>query len=102
MSAFDDQLKQALAQRQVEQRYRQRSISRSPQAAHVDIDGRSYLAFCSNDYLGLANHPSLISSFQDAAKNFGVGSGASHLVIGHQPMGLMVLDRLMIQMKYHR
>ncbi len=41
--------------------------------------------FCSNDYLGLAKHPSVLGAFQDAAAKYGVGSGASHLVTGHGP-----------------
>ena len=41
------------------------------------------LAFCSNDYLGLANHPAVVSDFQQGAAQYGVGSGAAHLVSGH-------------------
>ena len=41
------------------------------------------LSFCSNDYLGLANHPDLIKALQDEAQKYGVGSGAAHLVTGH-------------------
>ncbi|HEU5137862.1 MAG TPA: 8-amino-7-oxononanoate synthase [Steroidobacteraceae bacterium] len=41
--------------------------------------------FCSNDYLGLAKHPSVVGAFQEAAAKYGVGSGASHLVTGHGP-----------------
>jgi 8-amino-7-oxononanoate synthase len=41
------------------------------------------LNFCSNDYLGLAQHPEVTRAFVDAAKAHGVGSGASHLVTGH-------------------
>jgi 8-amino-7-oxononanoate synthase len=39
--------------------------------------------FCSNDYLGLAQHPEVVRAFRDAASKYGVGSGASHLVTGH-------------------
>jgi len=39
--------------------------------------------FCSNDYLGLSNHPEVTRAFVDAAHKHGVGSGASHLVTGH-------------------
>ena len=41
------------------------------------------LAFCSNDYLGLANHPEVIAALQRGAAEYGVGSGAAHLVNGH-------------------
>ncbi|MNO91296.1 8-amino-7-oxononanoate synthase [compost metagenome] len=47
------------------------------------VDGQKLLAFCSNDYLGLANHPEVIAAWQAGAERWGVGGGASHLVIGH-------------------
>jgi len=47
------------------------------------MDGRSMLGFCSNDYLGLANHPQVISALQKGAQEYGAGSGAAHLVSGH-------------------
>lgn len=62
---------------------RERRVLDSAQSAHVTVDGREYTAFCSNDYLGLANHPALIEAACEGAARFGVGSGASHLVLGH-------------------
>ena len=62
---------------------RVRRVLQRAQGAHVQIDGQEYLAFGSNDYLGLANHPALIASACSAAEKFGVGAGASHLVVGH-------------------
>lgn len=62
---------------------RHRRTLASAQTAHVTLDGKSYVAFCSNDYLGLANHPELIAAAQAGAAQFGVGAGASHLVLGH-------------------
>ena len=49
----------------------------------IGIDGRSLRNFCSNDYLGLAQHPEVIASLQECAAWRGVGAGASHLVCGH-------------------
>lgn len=63
--------------------YRRRLTLESPQHTHVSIAGREYLAFCSNDYLGLANHPQLIEAVCDGARQHGVGTGASHLISGH-------------------
>lgn len=46
--------------------------------------GREVLLFCSNDYLGLANHPLVVEAMRDAALAYGVGAGAAHLVTGHR------------------
>lgn len=73
----------ALSERRATHRYRHRRVLETPQLPELVVDGKSYLAFCSNDYLGLANHPAVIKSLQSAAERFGVGSGASHLVNGH-------------------
>lgn len=72
-----------LQQRQAQNLYRFRRVLEGPQGAEIRIDGRTCLAFCSNDYLGLANHPELIRALQSAAERYGVGSGAAHLVNGH-------------------
>lgn len=63
--------------------YRRRRISDSATGVHVRVDDRELLSFCSNDYLGLANHPEVIEAMQRGAERWGVGSGASHLVNGH-------------------
>tara|TARA_B100000446_G_scaffold69292_1_gene65809 strand:- start:860 stop:2038 length:1179 start_codon:yes stop_codon:yes gene_type:complete len=81
--SIDDVLAPALLARQQQQLYRQRSTLETAQTTQVKVEGRSLINFCSNDYLGLANHPALIEAFKQAADQFGVGSGASHLVCGH-------------------
>lgn len=55
----------------------------SPQGARVAVDGREFLGFCSNDYLGLAGDASLTQAAQDGCARYGVGAGASHLILGH-------------------
>ncbi|MAB99439.1 MAG: 8-amino-7-oxononanoate synthase [Pseudomonadaceae bacterium] len=72
-----------LAERRAAHLYRQRPLLESPQGPVVQVDGRELLAFCSNDYLGLANHPQVIEAWRAGAARWGVGGGASHLVIGN-------------------
>ncbi|MFA7350492.1 MAG: 8-amino-7-oxononanoate synthase [Methylotenera sp.] len=76
-------LQKELDQRQIDGLLRQRRLLDSPQAEHIVANNKPYLSFCSNDYLGLANHPTLIAAMQQAAGDAGVGSGASGLVTGH-------------------
>ena len=76
-------LQAELDQRKADGLLRQRRLLDSPQAEHIVANGKPYLSFCSNDYLGLANHPSLIAAMQAAAGDSGVGSGASNLITGH-------------------
>ena len=77
------QLQDKLAALDGDHRRRRCPVLDSPQGPHVSIDGRDYLAFASNDYLGLANHPVLVAAARDGALRWGVGGGASHLVAGH-------------------
>ena len=62
---------------------RARRVLDSPQTARVAVDGRDYVAFCSNDYLGLAADPRLIDAACEGAQASGAGAGASHLILGH-------------------
>ena len=55
----------------------------SPCDTKAMVNGRELKAFCSNDYLGLANHPDLVQALAEGATQYGVGSGASHLISGH-------------------
>ncbi len=72
-----------LAEREAGGLRRSRRLLESPQRARVTVDGREYLAFCSNDYLGLAADPRLSAAANEGIARYGVGGGASHLIIGH-------------------
>jgi 8-amino-7-oxononanoate synthase len=77
------QLQTGLAERAALGLLRTRRTLDTPQSPHIVVDDKPYLAFCSNDYLGLASHPQLISALQQGAQQWGVGAGAAHLVSGH-------------------
>ena len=81
--SLDAKLKAQLVEREQAQLYRRRLVLESSQGVEVRLDGRSYLNFSSNDYLGLANHPRVIKAMADGARQWGAGSGAAHLVTGH-------------------
>lgn len=76
-------LQARLEQRKAQDLLRQRLTIEGAQGVRIRAEGKEYLNFSSNDYLGLANHPKLNEAMQKAAKQYGAGSGASHLIIGH-------------------
>tara|TARA_R110001606_G_scaffold1937_5_gene7666 strand:- start:30137 stop:31288 length:1152 start_codon:yes stop_codon:yes gene_type:complete len=77
-------LKARLDERRARHRYRQPALMDAPSGRVAEVGGRVCVNFCSNDYLGLANDAQVVAAFRDAANQWGVGSGASHLVCGHQ------------------
>jgi len=77
------QLQNQLDERAAQGLLRSRRTLDTPQSPHIVVDDKPYLAFCSNDYLGLANHPQLIAALQQGAQQWGIGAGAAHLVSGH-------------------
>ncbi|MDT8283551.1 MAG: 8-amino-7-oxononanoate synthase [Gammaproteobacteria bacterium] len=76
-------LNRALNEKKQRHRYRSRRISEGPQQIEMQIDGKNIISFCSNDYLGLANHPQIKQAMIDGVRHYGVGSGSAHLVNGH-------------------
>jgi len=76
-------IKSFLQEKQQSNLYRAVRTSESPQQPQMKINGEKLLTFCSNDYLGLANHPDVINAFKQGADKYGVGSGAAHLINGH-------------------
>ncbi len=73
---------------------RTRRVVDSACGPRITAGGRSILAFCSNDYLGLAAHPRLIEATAEGARRYGAGSGASHLISGHSRAHQDLEDRL--------
>ncbi len=90
LAALDDQLRQL----QAKGLQRRRRVADTPCAPTVSVDGRALLAFCSNDYLGLAADPRVISALQEGAALYGAGSGASHLISGHSRAHAALEERL--------
>jgi 8-amino-7-oxononanoate synthase len=78
------ELDAALERRRADGLMRERRVIDSAQGAHVRVGGRDFLAFASNDYLGLANAPELVDALCASARTWGAGAGASHLIVGHQ------------------
>jgi 8-amino-7-oxononanoate synthase len=76
-------LGEELEHRKAQHLYRSRRISDGPQQPEMIIDGKAVISFCSNDYLGLANHPEVKAAFIKGIERYGAGSGAAHLINGH-------------------
>ena len=81
--SLEAKLTAQLLEREQAALYRRRQVLESPQGVEVSLDGRGYLNFSSNDYLGLANHPQVVKALVNGAQQWGVGSGAAHLITGH-------------------
>jgi len=84
--SLEDDLTQHLEQLRLSKRLRSIRSFGGPDRAHPVQAGRPLLAFCSNDYLGLASHPALSEAAAEAAHDYGFGSGASRLISGESPL----------------
>jgi 8-amino-7-oxononanoate synthase len=82
MTDFDSELFDRLASLRDQGLYRELRRIDTPQSARIQIDGKSFLNFSSNDYLGLANHPALKEATIRAVERYGAGAGASRLICG--------------------
>jgi 8-amino-7-oxononanoate synthase len=80
--SLDPVIHQMLMQKAEAGRLRARRIVQPLDAVHVEIDGRRYTNFCSNDYLGLMHHPRTIAAMQSSVSVNGVGTGAAGLISG--------------------
>jgi 8-amino-7-oxononanoate synthase len=90
----DDLFRQALAQLEAQGLLRRLRTIDGAQDARVVVDGRSVICLCSNNYLGLANHPLLIEAACRAARDYGVGAGASRLISGSMRIHEQLEERL--------
>jgi len=66
----------------------------SPQGAWLVVDGKKVLNFCSNNYLGLANHPKVVAAAKDAIEKYGVGPGAVRTIAGTMSLHVELEKRL--------
>jgi glycine C-acetyltransferase/8-amino-7-oxononanoate synthase len=74
--------------------YRELNIVGGAQGPHVKIKERKYISFCSNNYLGLANHPEIVKAVEDAVKKYGWGAGASRLISGNMKLHKTLEDEI--------
>jgi 8-amino-7-oxononanoate synthase len=82
---FGELLRKALEDRRRGSLYRRRHAIRAEGSVLVEYDGRRYVNFSSNDYLGLRTHPDVVTASAEALLKHGAGSGASALVTGYSP-----------------
>ncbi|HEY2328865.1 MAG TPA: aminotransferase class I/II-fold pyridoxal phosphate-dependent enzyme, partial [Verrucomicrobiae bacterium] len=82
MNSFDGELNRRLSALREQNLFRELRRVDSAQGPRIEIGGKKFLNFSSNDYLGLANHPALKEAAIHAVEKFGAGSGASRLVCG--------------------
>ncbi|MCA6216795.1 8-amino-7-oxononanoate synthase [Ideonella sp. B7] len=89
-----DEFSPRLNELELQHLLRHRRVVEPLGGARMRVDGEPMLAFCSNDYLGLAGDPALVQAVQDGAKRYGVGSGASPMVSGHSSANAALEDEL--------
>ena len=89
-----DGINRKLAALDAQSLIRRRRVADTRCAPLQVVDGRAVLAFCSNDYLGLAAHPRVVAALREGAQLYGAGSGASHLISGHSRAHAILEERL--------
>ncbi len=99
-------LERLLAERESQSLRRHRRVAETSCAPRQTVSThgattREMLGFCSNDYLGLANHALLIEALAEGARLYGAGSGASHLISGHSRAHALLEDELAEMLSPH-
>ncbi len=95
-------ISQQLAALKQQGAYRHRQPLQSPQGVEVRINEKSFISFCSNDYLGLANEPRVCQAATKAISQFGLGSGASQLISGYSSLHVSLEEKLADFFGYQR
>jgi len=83
-----------LTQRKSQHLHRVSTPITGKQSRYIEVDGKKYLNFSSNDYLGLASEPALVNAWKKGADLFGIGSGGSYLVTGYNQVHHDVTQQL--------
>ncbi|KAB8313077.1 8-amino-7-oxononanoate synthase [Erwinia endophytica] len=81
--SWQHRISQALNTRREKGQFRQRQVNQRGDARTLQVDGRQYLNFAANDYLGLSHDPRIVSAWQKGARRYGVGAGGSGHVTGY-------------------
>ena len=93
---LDQLLHDELSRRESAHLRRSRQIVTPLDSTHVEIDGRRYVNFASNDYLGLTRHPAIVRAVKEALERWGAGAGASGLVTGYSDLHAAAEDALAV------
>lgn len=91
---FLDHLKNELETLRTEGLLKSERAIRSPQGAHVQVNGQQVINLCANNYLGLANHPALIAAAGAAMEEHGFGMASVRFICGTQDLHLALESRL--------
>ena len=89
-----DRWQQHLQQLNGDDMFRRLRVIDGEQSTHVELDGRTVLMLCSNNYLGLANHPAMVEAAAKATRDYGVGSTGSRLISGSMRLHSRFEERL--------
>ncbi|WLS77733.1 8-amino-7-oxononanoate synthase [Erwinia pyri] len=100
--SWQQRLTQALNARREKGQFRQRRVNQQSDARTLQIDGRRYLNFSANDYLGLSHEPTIKYAWQQGAERYGVGAGGSGHVTGYHAVQAEFEQRLAAWLGYSR
>tara|TARA_R110002167_G_scaffold364581_2_gene586689 strand:+ start:33517 stop:34701 length:1185 start_codon:yes stop_codon:yes gene_type:complete len=94
MSDFLNDITGRLADIRAEGLWKTERLITTPQAGHIAVGGRDMINLCANNYLGLANHPALISAAKHAMDDHGYGMASVRFICGTQDLHRQLEDRL--------